>query len=89
MSILYSWVHINIEGDISSHNRKLKLVVYNRTILYWKIGLYIGITGFLDFVHRPVFQRTLKKTTFWKLDLFPSWDDWVGDTYSVESVRKN
>jgi hypothetical protein len=31
----------------------------------------IRITGFLDFLHRPVFQR-LENTTFRKLDLFPS-----------------
>jgi hypothetical protein len=29
------------------------------------------ITGFLDFVHRPVFLK-LENTTFRKLDLFPS-----------------
>jgi hypothetical protein len=30
-----------------------------------------GITRFLDFVHRPVFQK-LENTTFRNLDLFPS-----------------
>jgi hypothetical protein len=42
-----------------------------------------------DFVHRPVFRRTLKNTTFRKLDLFPSSGEGVGDTYSVGSVRKS
>jgi hypothetical protein len=30
----------------------------------------------------------LNNTTFRKLDLFPSSDEGVGDTYSVRSVRK-
>jgi hypothetical protein len=33
--------------------------------------LYYRITGFSDFGHRPVFYK-LEKTTFRKLDLFPS-----------------
>jgi hypothetical protein len=31
----------------------------------------LRIAGFLDFVHRPVFQK-IENTTFRKLDLFPS-----------------
>jgi hypothetical protein len=31
----------------------------------------------------------LKNTTFWKLDLFPSIYEGVGDTYSVGSIRKS
>jgi hypothetical protein len=31
------------------------------------------ITGFLDFVHHPVFYK-LENTMFWKMDLFPSSD---------------
>jgi hypothetical protein len=34
----------------------------------------LRITGFSDFVHRPVFQK-LENTTFRKLDLFPSSGD--------------
>jgi hypothetical protein len=35
------------------------------------------ITGFLDSVHRPVFCKIQKNTTFRKLDLFPcSGEDW-------------
>jgi hypothetical protein len=38
---------------------------------------------FLVFVHRPIFQKTPKNTTFKKFDLFPSSDERLGDTYSV------
>jgi hypothetical protein len=44
--------------------------------------MFLGITGFLDFVPPPVFQ-TLKTTTFQKLDLFPFSSEGAGDTYSV------
>jgi hypothetical protein len=47
------------------------------------------ITGFLDFFHRPVFQRT-ENTTFRKLDPFPSSGEGGGeDTYSVGPLRKS
>jgi hypothetical protein len=38
------------------------------------------LLGFLDFFHRPIFQKIVD-TTFWKLDLFPS-SGVVEDTYS-------
>jgi hypothetical protein len=38
----------------------------------------LGITGFLDFVHRPVFQKL--KNMFRKLDLFPSSGEGMGHT---------
>jgi hypothetical protein len=51
--------------------------------------MIVGINGFLDFVHRPVFLRTLKNTMFGKLDLFSFSGDEVGGTCSVGSVRKS
>jgi hypothetical protein len=42
----------------------------------------LGASGVLDFFHRLVFYRTQR---FIKLDLFPSSDEAVGDTYSVGS----
>jgi hypothetical protein len=41
----------------------------------------LGITGFLDLVHRPV-----ENTAFHKLDLFPTSGD--GETRTVRSLRK-
>jgi hypothetical protein len=32
----------------------------------------LGITGFLGFVHCPILKKKVEKTTFRKLDLFPS-----------------
>jgi hypothetical protein len=49
--------------------------------------IIFSITGFLEFVHRPVFYK-LENTTFRKLDLFPSSGE-GGDTYSVGSLRKS
>jgi hypothetical protein len=49
------YVVINVSGEPS--------------VLIFRVEVHIlrfEITGFLDFVHRPV------NTTFWKLDLFPS-----------------
>jgi hypothetical protein len=45
------------------------------------------ITGFSDFVHRPVFKK-LENTTLRKLDLFPSSGE-GGNTYRVEPLRKS
>jgi hypothetical protein len=43
---------------------------------------------FLDFFHRPVFQK--KNTTFRKLDLFPSSGEGVGeDIYSVGPLSES
>jgi hypothetical protein len=40
---------------------------------FFKPALLLGITGFLDFFHRPVFYTyRLGNTKFRKLDLFPS-----------------
>jgi hypothetical protein len=39
--------------------------------MFCQTEIYLRITRFLDFVHRPVFQK-LENTTFRKLDLFPS-----------------
>jgi hypothetical protein len=36
--------------------------------------VYNRITGLLDFLRRPEFQR-LENTTSWKLDLFPPIDE--------------
>jgi hypothetical protein len=46
----------------------------------------LRISEFLDFVHRLLFW---KNTIFRKLDVFPSWGERVGDTYSAASVRKS
>jgi hypothetical protein len=55
---------------------------------FWRWCMTLGITGFLDFVHRLVFWRTLKNTAFRKLGLRLSSDEGVAVTYSVGSVRK-
>jgi hypothetical protein len=65
-------------------NKLLRLV---DTKGFWCITL--GITGFLDFLQHLVFSKTLTDTAFQKLDLFPSSDEGVGDTYSVGSIRKS
>jgi hypothetical protein len=49
----------------------------------WVTGRHLhiisyGVTGFLDLVHHPVFEKTLKATTFQKLDQFPSSGEGVG-----------
>jgi hypothetical protein len=48
----------------------------------------LRITGFLDFVHHPVFKK-LENTTFRELDLFPSSGEGRKDTYSVGFLRKS
>jgi hypothetical protein len=52
----------------------LKLNYFNDifSLSLYKVRVEIRINWFLDFVHRPVIERTLKKTTFRNLDLFPS-----------------
>jgi hypothetical protein len=40
----------------------------------------LGITGFLDFIHCLTFERTLKNTTFRKLDFFSALGEGVGGT---------
>jgi hypothetical protein len=49
--------------------------------------IILRITGFLDFVHRPVFYKP-DNTTFRKLDLFPSSSEGV-DTYCVGYLKKS
>jgi hypothetical protein len=49
--------------------------------------LALGITGCLDFIHRPVFQN-LENTTFRKLELLPASGE-GRDAYSVGSLRKS
>jgi hypothetical protein len=48
----------------------------------------IGISGFLDFVHRPEFE-IIENITFRRTGLFPLSVQREGDTYSVGSLRKN
>jgi hypothetical protein len=48
----------------------------------------MGITGFLDFFHHPLFWK-LENTIFRKLDLFLSSGGGGEDTYSVGSLRKS
>jgi hypothetical protein len=38
---------------------------------FWRLCMVLKFTGFLDFVHRPVFY-ILENTTFRELNLFPS-----------------
>jgi hypothetical protein len=50
----------------------------------------LGFNGFLDFLHRPVCKRTLKNTTFRKLDLFPaSGEGWGTPTLLGPLERAN
>jgi hypothetical protein len=44
--------------------------------------------GFLGFLNLSIFG-ILKNRKFGKLDLFPSSDEGVGDTYSAGSARKS
>jgi hypothetical protein len=44
----------------------------------------LRITGFSDFMHRPVFENT----TFRKIYMFPSSGE-EGDTYSIGSLKKS
>jgi hypothetical protein len=57
----------------------------------WRWCITLGITEFLDFVHRPVFYRTpKKKKTFRKPDLFPSsGEGWEIPTLLGLSERSN
>jgi hypothetical protein len=48
---------------------------------------YLGITGFLDFAHRAVFEK-LENITFRKLSLF-LFSGEVNNTYTVGSLRAN
>jgi hypothetical protein len=48
----------------------------------------LRITGFLEFVHLPLFKK-LEDRTFRKMDLFPSSGEGEGDTYSVGSLGKS
>jgi hypothetical protein len=59
---------------------------------FWRWCIILRISGFLDFVHRLVFQK-LESTTFRKLDLFPSWSgegDMLGplEYRTMDKVRK-
>jgi hypothetical protein len=54
---------------------------------FWRWCITLRITGYLDFVYRPVFYK-LENITFRKLDLFPSSDEGE-DTYSVGPLRKS
>jgi hypothetical protein len=73
--------------------QKITVLIYgmlllNESNMQWECYL-LGVTGLLDFVHRPVFQGTQNNTMFRKLDLFPSSDKGVGYNYSIGSVRKS
>jgi hypothetical protein len=50
--------------------------------------MILRITGILDFIHHPISYKTLKNTTYQKLDMLTS-SNKGGDTYSVESLRKS
>jgi hypothetical protein len=70
-----TYVYITAEETLSMGFKDLKKIKPSR------------ITGFLQFVHHPVFQK-LEKTMFRKLDLFSSSGEWE-DTYSFRSFRNS
>jgi hypothetical protein len=56
--------------SLTSSFLELNTTVVVDSIGFWRWCIILRITGFLEFVHRPVFQK-LENTTFRKLDL--SW----------------
>jgi hypothetical protein len=64
---------------------------------FWRWCLTLRITRFLDFVHRTVFSKTYQRTTFRKLDLFPSsgerkhylWSPRVSERQSLDAASCN
>jgi hypothetical protein len=70
----------------------IRCTITDPSSTYWRFikltGFMVGITGCLDFVHRPVFWRTQKYTTIRKLDLFPSTGEGVGAPTLLGPLQK-
>jgi hypothetical protein len=81
-------VLISNDVFIMAVSSKAKFIFHAEVILFFKLQ-YIGISGFLDFIHRPVFEGT-RRFGNW-ICFRPQVKGGVGeeDTYSIGPLRKN